>query len=55
MFGRSEFQDKGTHLDPCDSAFYKYNLGERSNSGLVGDEATCHGLRSEWEMESGNS
>lgn len=55
MFGRSEFQGKGGHLDPCDLSIYKYNLGERSSSGLVGDEATFRGLRSEWEMESGDN
>ena len=56
MFGRSEFQDKGGHLDPCELAIYKDNLGERGvNSGLMGDEATFRGLMTEWEVESGDS
>lgn len=28
---------------------------ERSNSGLMGDEATFRGLTTEWEVESGDS
>lgn len=56
MFGRGEFQDKGGHLDPCEFATYKDNLGERGvNSGLMGDEATFRGLTTEWEVESGDS
>lgn len=55
MLGTSEFQDQCGHMDPFDLAFYKFNLGERSSSGLMGDEATFCGLRYEWEMESGDS